>query len=59
MSQWGFPTVLVNKPHSNEMRMCNDVRKLNGKTILQLHPMLNMKYLLADIGKDNVNIFHS
>ena len=26
MSQWGFPTVLVNKPHSNKMRMCNDVR---------------------------------
>ena len=31
MSQWGFPTVLVNKPHSNKMRMCNDVRKLNDK----------------------------
>ena len=35
MSQCGFPTVLVNKPYSNKMRMCNDVRKLNNKTILQ------------------------
>ena len=35
MSQWGFPTVLVSKPHSNKMRMCNDVRKLNDQTILQ------------------------
>ena len=51
MSQWGFPTVLENKPHSNKMRMCNDVRKLNDKTILQPYPMLNMNYLLADIGK--------
>ena len=47
----GFPTVLVNKPHSNKMRMCNDVRKLNDKTILQSYPMLNMNYILADIGK--------
>ena len=46
----GVPTVLVNKPHSNKMRMCNDVRKLNDKTILQPYPMLNMNYLLADIG---------
>ena len=51
MSQWGFPTVRVNKPHSNKMRMCYDVRKLNDKTILQPYPMLNMNYLLADIGK--------
>ena len=51
MSQWGFPTVLVNKPHSNKMRMCNDVRKLNDKTILQPYPMLNMNYLLAYTGK--------
>ena len=56
MSQWGFPTVLVTKPHSNKMRICNDVRKLYNKTILQPYPMLNMTYLLADIGKDNVNI---
>ena len=51
MSQWGIPNVLVNKPHSNKMLMCNDVRKLNDKTILQPYPMLNMNYLLADIGK--------
>ena len=51
MSQWVFPTVLVNKPHYNKMRMCNDVRKLNDKTILQPYPMLNRNYLLADIGK--------
>ena len=51
MSQWGFPIVLVNKPHSNKMRMCHDVRKLNDKTILQPYPMLNMTYLLANIGK--------
>ena len=31
MSQWGFPTVLVNKPHSNKMRICDNVRKLNDK----------------------------
>ena len=57
MSQWGFPTVLVNKPHSNKMRMCNDVRKLNDKTILQPYPMLNMNYLLADIGKRKCKYF--
>ena len=51
MSQWGFPAVLVNKTHSNKMRMCNDVRKLNDKTILQPYPMLNMNYLLADNGE--------
>ena len=57
MSQWGFPTVLVNKPHSNKMRLCNDVRKLNDKTILQPYPMLNMNYLLADIGKRKCKYF--
>ena len=57
MSQWGFPTVLVNKPHSNKMRMCNVVRKLNDKTILQPYPMLNMNYLLADIGKRKCKYF--
>ena len=45
MSQWGFPTVLVSKPHSNNMRMCNDVRKLNDQTILQPYPILNMNFL--------------
>ena len=50
-------TVLVNKPHSNKMRMCNDVRKLNDKTILQPYPMLNMNYLLADIGKRKCKYF--
>ena len=49
MSQWGCRTVLVNKPHSNKMRMCNDVRKLNDKAIQQPYPMLNINYLLADI----------
>ena len=58
MSQWGFPTVLMNKPLSNKMRMCNDVRKLNDKTILQPYPMLNMNYLQADIGEKNVNLSH-
>ena len=53
----GFPTVLVNKPHSKNMRMCNDVRKLNDKTILQPYPMLNMNYLLADIGKRKCKYF--
>ena len=57
MSQWGFPTVLVNKPHSNKMRMCNDVRKLNDKTILQPYPILNMNYILADIGKRKCKYF--
>ena len=51
MSQWGFPTVLENKQHYNKMRMCNGVRKLNDKTILQPYSRLNMNYLLADIGK--------
>ena len=57
ISQWGFPTVLVNKPHSNKMRMRNDVRKLNDKTILQPYPMLNIHYLLADIGKRQCKYF--
>ena len=57
MSQCEFPTVLVNKPHSNKMRICNDVRKLNDKTILQPYPMLNMNYLLADIGKIKYKYF--
>ena len=57
MSQWGFPTVLVNKPHSNKMKMCNNVRKLNDKTILQPYPMLNINYLLADIGKIKCKYF--
>ena len=50
-SQWGFPTVLVSKPHTNKMRMCNDVRKLNDQTILQPYSILNTNYLLADIGE--------
>ena len=49
MSQWGFHAVLVYKPHSNKMKMCNDVRELNDKTILQPYPMLNMNYLLAHL----------
>ena len=57
MSQWGVPIVLVNKPHSNKLRMCNDVWKLNDKTILQPYPMLNMNYLLADTGKRQCKYF--
>ena len=57
MSQWGVPTVLANKPHSNKMRMCNDVRKLNDKTILQPYPMFNVNYLLADIRKRQCKYF--
>ena len=57
MSQCGFPSVLVNIPHSNKMRMCNDVRKLNDKTILQPYPMLNMNYLLAENGKRKCKYF--
>ena len=53
----GVPTVLVNKPHSNKMRMCNDVWELNDKTILQLYPMLNMNYLLDDIGEIKCKYF--
>ena len=53
MLQCGFPTV----PHSNQMRMCNNVRKLNDNTILQPYPMLNMNYLLADIGKRQCKYF--
>ena len=45
ISQWGFPTVFVNKPDSNK------IQKPNDKTILQPYPMLNMNYLLADIEK--------
>ena len=51
MSQWGFPTVLVNKPHSNIMWRCNDVQKLNDNTILQPYPISNMNYLLVAIWK--------
>ena len=57
MSQWGFLLFFVNKPQSNKMRMCNDVRKLNDKTILHPYPMLNMNYLLADIGKIKCKYF--
>ena len=45
------------KNSTNKMRMCNDVRKLNDKTILQPYPMLNMNYLLADIGKRKCKYF--
>ena len=37
--------------------MCNDVRKLNEKTILQPYSMLNMNYLLADIEKRKCKYF--
>ena len=57
MSQWEFPTVLVSKPHTNKMRMCNDVRKLNDQTILQPYPILNMNFLLTDIGKRQCKYF--
>ena len=57
MSQWGVPTLLVSKPHTNKMRMCNDVRKLNNQTILQPYPIVNMNVLLADIGKRQCNYF--
>ena len=39
MSQGGLSTMLVSKPHTNKMRICNDVRKLNDQIILQ--PYLN------------------
>ena len=57
MSQWGFPTGLVRKPRTNKMRVCNDVRKLNDQTIPQPYPILNMLFLLADIGKRQCKYF--
>ena len=57
ISRWGFPTVLVNKPHSTKMRLCSDLRKINEKTIIQPYPMLNMNFLLADIGKKQCQYF--
>ena len=57
MSQWGFPAVLVSKQHSNKMCMCNDVRILNDQTIIQPYPILNMNFLLVDIGKRQCKYF--
>ena len=57
MSQWGFPTVLVNKPHSNKMRMYNDVRKLNDKTILQPYPILNYELFISRYWEETMPIF--
>ena len=51
MSQCVFPTVLVSKPHSNKMRMCNDVGKLNDQIILQPYLILNMHFSYTDVGK--------
>ena len=45
MSRWGFATVLVSKPHTHKMRVCNYVRNLNDLTILQPYPILNMIFL--------------
>ena len=39
------------------MRMCSDVRILNDKTILQPYPMLNINFLLADIGRRKCKYF--
>ena len=43
--------MLDSKPHTNKIRMCNDVRKLNDQIILQPYPILNTNVLLDDIGK--------
>ena len=39
------------------MRMGNDVRILNDQTILQPYPILNMNFLLTDIGKRQCKYF--
>ena len=39
------------------MRICNDVQKLNDKTIIQQYSMLNMNYLIADLGKRQCKFF--
>ena len=48
---------LHNKIKQTTKLVVNDVRKLNDKTILQPYPMLNMNYLLADIGKRKCKYF--
>ena len=49
--RWGNPLVLVTKQNSKEMRVCQDMRKLNSYTILKPYPMLDLDCLLCDIGK--------
>ena len=56
-SQFGFPVILVDKPHSRKMRLVCDTRLLNEQTIIQPYKMLDFDYLLADIGKLNCSFF--
>ena len=56
-SRWGTPTLLVSKKNTDAMRMVQDCRKINEKTILQPYPMLDMHFLLADIGKSHSQYF--
>ena len=56
-SEWGFPTVLVSKRDTKEMRCVLDVRKINEQTLEQPYILHNMNFLLADIGKRQSKYF--
>ena len=53
--RWGNPLVLVSKGNSKDMRICEDLRKLNSMTTLQPYPMLNLDCFYCDVGKKVCN----
>ena len=56
-SRWGTPTLLVSKPRSNKLRLVQDCRLINKLTLTQSYPMLDINFLLADIGRNKCRYF--
>ena len=56
-NKWLFPSLLVSKPRSTQMRMCIDFRKLNAITPLNPQPPFDMNHFMCDLGKQNCKYF--
>ena len=56
-NKWQFPSILVSKPKSTDMRLCKDFRKLNSITPLNPQPPFNMDHFMCDLGKQGCKYF--
>ena len=56
-NKWQFPSILVSKPKSTDMRLCIDFRKLNSITPLNPQPPFNMDHFMCDLGKQGCKYF--
>ena len=56
-SRWGTPTLPVSKPRSNKLRLVQDCRLINKLTLTESNPMLDINFLLEDIGRNKCRYF--